>query len=162
MLSLGQQQFGHSFLPFSSFDIFERGVAPLSFSPELFHGREVSDMGPRMSVISQQMEGNYYVVKVATPGVRREDLTISVDNSTRFITVSVQVQNSVDGYTSQSSAQTSVYVPSFAQNENGEPMRIDINDLQGIAYKDGVLVARIPIREGFEPPTRRLLPIRLG
>tara|TARA_B100001175_G_C19271668_1_gene524489 strand:- start:82 stop:576 length:495 start_codon:yes stop_codon:yes gene_type:complete len=164
MLSLGRQRFNRNLLSLpGGMDIFDRGPGSLMFAPDFFSSYDTLDMGPRMSVLSQQPEGSDYVVRIATPGMRREDLTINVNNNTRFITVAVQVNNNSEGFTSQSSAQTNVYIPSFIHDENGGTVGIDIRELQDITYRDGVLVARIPTsRENFELPSRRELPIRFG
>ena len=164
MLSLGRQRFNRGVLPLTGgIDMFDRGLGSLMFGPDPFSGYETLDMNPRMSVLSQQLEGSDYVVRIATPGVRREELTINVNNNTRFITVSTHVNNDSDGYMSQSSAQTNVYIPAFVHNENGGAVGLDIKELRDITYRDGVLVARIPTsRESFEMPSQRELPIRFG
>ena len=161
MLSLGRQSFNRGITPFSGgVDLFDRGMGSLMFSPEIF-SYDLIDTSPRMNVLSQQPEGSDYVVRIATPGVRKEQLTISVDNSTRFITVSAHLNNNSDGYTSHSSSQTNVYIPMFIYNENGESVGLDIRELRDITYRDGVLVARIPTsKENFELKTKREIPIR--
>jgi len=164
MFTLGRHRFNRGLLPLpSSVDMFDRGLNSLMITPDLFSGYESLDMGSRISVLSQQLEGNDYVVRIATPGMRRDQLSINIDNNTRFISVSTQIDTDSAVYTSHSSAQTNVYIPLFVYDENGGTIGLDINELRDITYRDGVLVARIPTsKENFELPSRRQLPIHFG